>query len=934
MTAGNAKQPPKKNNAASPRKSRSIADEQLRLVKSAAQLGIQEYDIRTGTIQWDDQVCELWGVSAEEPIRYETFIDGIHPDDRLSTQQAVDRALDLNSDGTYHAIYRVINRIDGSEHWVEATGRVIFEQQQPVRLIGTVLDITERKRAQLDLEQSHRKMSEILNSIQDDFYVLDRNWVFVHASRLFTSKIGKEPEDLIGHNIWEMFPKHLGTIFEENLRAAMDKGEIRRFEIAGQYPNAWYRMTAFPSAEGITVLGRDISASRQAEQELREKQLMLESFYNSAPLLMGISELDGDTIIAVSGNQAAARFIGANPKELSGKLARDLSQQTESEALWLEKYKQSQRDGVPVQFEYEHIHSTGPRWLQATVTFLGHGPSGRPRFSFVAEEFTARKRREMNLAFLDELNQDIARLSSTEEIMQTLGAKLGTRLKLSSCQLVDIDEANDASHIFYVWNASNIEPVFGYYRISEFLKPEFYDALHIGSVVTVSDTMNDPRTRAEGYARTNVLSFVTVPFHRNGQWKFLISCTASQVRHWRPDEIELIQEFAYRIFPRLERARAEEALRQSETRYRLLHENLRDAFVQVDMDGHIRDCNDLYCQMLGYSREELSSLTYHELTPERWHALEAAIVNDQVITRGFSDVYEKEYRRKNGTIFPVELRTILSRDTSGRPNGMWAIIREISDRKHAEEALRESEHLLRTLNETLEQRVEEKTIEVRRLASDLVIAVQRERQRISHLLHDDLQQRIYALQMQLKYLHDLLKSRNDEAWQDVVQAETELQDILQLTRHISIDLSPPILPGEGLAHAISWLATQMWERYGLAVEIDANGTFELSNEELHVMLFNCVRELLFNIVKHADTHRAFVSLQWVDEILQIEVRDTGRGFQPEEAEPQTVDQTAQSSFGLPTIRHQLNLFGGHMDLNSEEGKGTHVILTVPIPDSV
>jgi PAS domain S-box-containing protein len=498
---------------------------------------------------------------------------------------------------------------------------------------------------------------------------------------------------------------------------------------------------------------------------------------------------------------------------------------------------------------------------------------------------------------------------------------------------VDIDEENDASYIFYVWNASDIQPVYGFYRISEFLEPEFYRALHSGSLVTVSDTMHDPRTRAEGYAKTNVLSFVTVPFHRSGKWKFLISCTASAVRHWRPDEIELIQEFAHRIFPRLERARAEEALRQSETRYRLLHENLRDAFVQVDMDGRILDFNDLYSQMIGYSREELATLTYLDLTPEQWRPVEESIVRDQVIPRGFSDVYEKEYRRKDGTIFPVELRTILSRDVSGEPNGMWAIIRDITDRKHAEEALRESEKQLRTLNETLEQRVQEKTEEVRRLASDLVIAVQQERQRISHVLHDDLQQRIYALQIQLKDLRDVLEGRADTIAQDVIQAETELHDILQLTRQISIDLSPPILPGEGLSHAISWLATQLWQRYGLAVEIDAKGIFELSNEELHVLLFNCVRELLFNIVKHADAHRAFVSLQWVDEILQIEVRDEGKGFNPDDFNLPSNDPTVEASFGLPSIRHQLSLFGGYMDIKSEPGKGTHVVLTVPIAES-
>ena len=142
-----------------------------------------------------------------------------------------------------------------------------------------------------------------------------------------------------------------------------------------------------------------------------------------------------------------------------------------------------------------------------------------------------------------------------------------------------------------------------------------------------------------------------------------------------------------------ERKRAEEALRESEHRYRVLHESLRDAFVRVALDGRIIECNDLYCQMLGYSREELRELSYQDLTPERWRAFEENIVRTQIVPRGYSDVYEKEYRRKDGTVIPVELRTILSRDAAGNPEAMWGIIRDISERKRDEERLRQAQKL-------------------------------------------------------------------------------------------------------------------------------------------------------------------------------------------------------------------------------------------------
>jgi PAS domain S-box-containing protein len=129
------------------------------------------------------------------------------------------------------------------------------------------------------------------------------------------------------------------------------------------------------------------------------------------------------------------------------------------------------------------------------------------------------------------------------------------------------------------------------------------------------------------------------------------------------------------------------------------YEHMMDALVSVDMNGRIRTCNTLYCTMVGYSREELLSMTYLDLTPAKWHSFEAAIITSQILVRGFSDIYEKEYRHKDGTIFPVELRTCLFRDETGAPEGMWAIVRDISDRKRMELALLESEERYRAVVE-------------------------------------------------------------------------------------------------------------------------------------------------------------------------------------------------------------------------------------------
>ena len=143
-----------------------------------------------------------------------------------------------------------------------------------------------------------------------------------------------------------------------------------------------------------------------------------------------------------------------------------------------------------------------------------------------------------------------------------------------------------------------------------------------------------------------------------------------------------------------ERKRAEEALRESEVRYRTLFDSMSDAFASVDMQGRIISFNQVFMDLLGRPREEIPCLSYEEITPARWRDMESGIIHEQVLKRGYSDVYEKEYVRGDGTSVPVELKTFLTRDAQGNPISMSAIIRDITDRKKMEEALQRSERRL------------------------------------------------------------------------------------------------------------------------------------------------------------------------------------------------------------------------------------------------
>lgn len=153
------------------------------------------------------------------------------------------------------------------------------------------------------------------------------------------------------------------------------------------------------------------------------------------------------------------------------------------------------------------------------------------------------------------------------------------------------------------------------------------------------------------------------------------------------------------FFDITERQRQQEALSESERHYHEVIDSSRDGFVMVDPEGRLLDCNQAYLSLLGYTLEELRALPdFEAITPEKWHELETEeIWNRRLPGSGFSGVYEKEYRRKDGSVFPVELNATAIRDESGKLKYIWATARDITEKQQTEKALLDSETRYRTL---------------------------------------------------------------------------------------------------------------------------------------------------------------------------------------------------------------------------------------------
>ncbi len=208
------------------------SEERLRFAKVAAGIGTHEYHPSTGVVVWDERTREIWGVDEDEPISYDLWLSSVHPDDRGSVQVALERALDPDDDASYNAEYRVINRRDGTTRWVQATGAVTYSEGRPVRLVGTVRDRTEQKKAEEELQEAHRRKDAFLATLSHEL----RNPLAAIRTALYAlGEEGKESAPVRAMTeIIERQSSHLVRLIDDLLdvsRISLGKMALRRERI-------------------------------------------------------------------------------------------------------------------------------------------------------------------------------------------------------------------------------------------------------------------------------------------------------------------------------------------------------------------------------------------------------------------------------------------------------------------------------------------------------------------------------------------------------------------------------------------------------------------------------------------------------------------------------------------------------------------------------
>jgi PAS domain S-box-containing protein len=334
-------------------------------------------------------------------------------------------------------------------------------------------------------------------------------------------------------------------------------------------------------------------------------------------------------------------------------------------------------------------------------------------------------------------------------------------------------------------------------------------------------------------------------------------------------------------------------------------ENTPDIVYVKDLEGRFLMINPVGAAFFGKPIEEVLGRMASELlsSEDAAQLIEAdckAIASDQPISTELTFMDAGVTR----TLFAIKGTY---RDGKGNVVGVYGISRNVTEQKRAQREILSNHEQLRFL------------------ASQLSMVEEQERRRIASALHDQVGQSLALANIKLGTLKGM--ERGDSLWKEINKIRELLDDAIQHTRSLTMKISPPCLYDLGLEAAVHSLCEDFQREHGIKISLEYDGTIKPLHDDLRALLFHGIRELLVNIIKHARTNSADVSVERDGDCIRITVEDKGIGFDCSE---KYIRSAKDSGFGLFSLRERLEYFGGRFDMVSVPGQGTRVTLVAPL----
>ncbi|MGI4742526.1 MAG: PAS domain-containing protein [Janthinobacterium lividum] len=372
-------------------------------------------------------------------------------------------------------------------------------------------------------------------------------------------------------------------------------------------------------------------------------------------------------------NEAHERITGV-PRMAVGKRVRELTPDLEEGTL--RRLERVVLTGEPVRYE-EYVQGLD-RWFEVYSSRVG-GPGSRT-VANISNDTTARKRYEANLAFLAALNVEFAPLLNAEQIMARVNEPLADYLQLSRCHLALVDAEADHLDVIFDWrrDAEHLPPLRGVYSVADYLTAAGRQQVEAGQPLVLSGQEPSPliSTPPDVLARMGFGASVDIPHLIDGRWRFLLTVARAQPGPWRPDEVELLQQLAARIYTRLERAQVETALQEAHTQLVGVLESTHDSFYALDAEMRFTYANQRAAQRWGREVEALLGQCYWEAFPQ---------VEGSESYRQHRAVLQTRQPAHFETVSPILDTWIEVSIYPGHQGGVSVFFRDISARKQAEE---------------------------------------------------------------------------------------------------------------------------------------------------------------------------------------------------------------------------------------------------------
>lgn len=566
----------------------------------------------------------------------------------------------------------------------------------------------ERAGAEFALREKEAELDAIINETPFMLTRCTRDLHYRYVSRAYAAMLNSTPEEINGKAIIDVMGEEGWRTVAPRIERVL-RGERVEYEQEVEFRNVGDPYLHVVYTPDIDAAGNvngwfasivDVTERRLADEALRASEEQYRSLFTS----MDEGFCTIEVLFDDDGTAMDYRFLETNPaferqtglRDAAGKKMREIA--PNHEEFWFETYGRIAKTGEATRFEHEAV-ALGR--FYDVYAFRIDDPK-RDRVAILFNDITDRKRREANLAVLAEISKDLVRLTDVGETWEAVGAKIGEHFKVSRCNFVEIDAANDRVVITRDWHQPGLPDLRDkVYSLAGFFQAEFEEPTRAGEILVVQDTASDPRTGSPTFKSLATRSFVSVPFVKGGDLEFVITFSDVRPREWRPDEVELIGELANRIWIRLEQARADEALRKASLKLREstqlffgLIENAPFGVYLVDSDFRLAQVSAA-AQKVFENVDPLIGRNFEEVLRTIW---EEPFASEAV--QRFRHTFEtgEEYRSEDTVETRADVAHVESYDWMLKrirlPDGTLGVVCyffDLSERRRAEMALLESQ---------------------------------------------------------------------------------------------------------------------------------------------------------------------------------------------------------------------------------------------------